>query len=245
MRTASVTIVPGVDRAEAVSRTITPDRTWIVGRAPDSDIVIDDSRVSRRHLVFENAGSAWVIRDVSSNGSWAAGVRIGPAGVEIPDSGEVRLHLGDSTGPELVVAEWPEIGPTVVAGGPPLAELPTVPDSRAAMPRKRRVRPPPYPLAGRRPGRGRAPARRRRSRGRRARLDPAVKQVVKRSEGLVGKPDVSFGGFPFLTQVLSGRYTDIKVGIDGLTPPGGPHIQHVSAHLRGAHIPLSKACTTT
>ncbi len=241
MRTASVTIVPGLDRAEAVSRTITPDRTWIVGRAPDSDIVIDDSRVSRRHLVVETAGSAWVIRDVSSNGSWAAGVRIGPSGVEVPDSGEVRLHLGDSAGPELVVAEWPDIGPVAVPGGPPLAELPTVPDRPPAMPGRRRFGS-------------------RRTRWLVAVLvvvallfvvadrvaaavasTQAVKQVVKRSEGLTGKPDVSFGGFPFLTQVLSGKYTDIKVGIDGLTPPGGPHIQHVSAHLKGAHIPLSKA----
>lgn len=241
MRSASVTVVGGLERAEAVSRTITPDRTWIVGRSPDSDIVIDDSRVSRRHLVVETSGSAWVIRDVSSNGSWAGGVRIGPAGVQIPNSGEVRLHLGDSTGPELVVADRPENAPIAAPGGPTLAELPTIRADTAAMPRGRRV-----------------PSRRTRwlvavlvavvllfvvadRVAAAAASTEAVKQVVKRSQGLVEKPRVSFGGFPFLSQVAFGKYTDIKAGIDGLAPPGGPRIEHVSAHLKGAHIPLSKA----
>ncbi|HZC27522.1 MAG TPA: DUF2993 domain-containing protein [Actinopolymorphaceae bacterium] len=152
----------------------------------------------------------------------------------------MRLHLGDSRGPELVVADRPELGPAVESGGPPLAELPTVPDT-AAM-----------------PGGRRRPSRRTRwvvavlvvfalVLGVADRVaaavasTEAVKQVVKRSQGLVGKPGVSFQGIPFLTQVVFGDYTDIKVGINGLTPPGGPRIEHLSAHLKGAHIPLSKA----
>src|SRR5262245_43497400 len=214
MRTASVTVLPGAERdGGPVSTTITPDRTWIVGRAPDSDIVVDDSRVSRRHLVVETAGAAWVIRDVSTNGSWAAGVRIGPGGVEIPDAGEVRLHLGDSAGPELVVADGSPSGLGTLPLGPGPADWPAVPvdplpeaavpmDSAGAAVRmdSADVAPP--------------PARRRRF-SRRTRWltgilivlvlvlvvadrvaasvasTKAVKEVVQRSQGLVENPSVS------------------------------------------------------
>ncbi|WP_375477400.1 DUF2993 domain-containing protein [uncultured Jatrophihabitans sp.] len=67
----------------------------------------------------------------------------------------------------------------------------------------------------------------------------AVSQIVQGSQGLATKPTVSFGGFPFLTQVIAGRYTDVSVGIDGLTPPNSVRIQRISAHLLGAHVPLS------
>ncbi|MGW3911831.1 LmeA family phospholipid-binding protein [Streptomyces sp. NPDC005070] len=36
---------------------------------------------------------------------------------------------------------------------------------------------------------------------------------IKSSEGLASTPDVSIGGFPFLTQVASGELDDVKVGI--------------------------------
>lgn len=267
MRSASVTVLAGPDRGGApVSTTITPDRTWTVGRAPESDIVVDDTRVSRHHLVVESAGPAWLIRDVSSNGSWAAGVRIGPGGVEIPDSGEVRLHLGDSAGPELVVADRTAYNATVPMGPGP-AYWATVPDpaagrvDTAAWP----VDPGAVPVdAAGWPVEPPPPARRRRLSRRRRWLigiliavvvllvvadrvaaavasTTAVKKVVQNSQGLVSNPSVSFGGFPFLSQVLTGKYKDIKVGMDDLTPPDGPRIQHISAHLKGAHIPLSKA----
>jgi len=50
---------------------------------------------------------------------------------------------------------------------------------------------------------------------------------------------------PFLTQVATGSYDDIIVGIDGIAPDGGPRIDHVTAHLKGAHIPLSSALGDT
>ncbi|HEY7046213.1 MAG TPA: LmeA family phospholipid-binding protein [Jatrophihabitantaceae bacterium] len=267
MRTASVTVLADADRGGGtVSTTITPDRTWIVGRSPESDIVVDDSRVSRRHLVVETAGPAWVIRDVSSNGSWAAGVRIGPGGVEIPDAGEVRLHLGDSAGPELVVADRTAYNATVPIGPGP-AEWATVPDAAAVHTAELpgRLDPAALPVdpAARPADAAPLPKRRRISRRRRWLIGTliavvvllvvadrvaasvastkAVQQVVERSQGLVSQPSVSFGGFPFLSQVLTGKYKDIKVGMNDLKPPEGPRIQHLSAHLKGAHIPLSKA----
>jgi LmeA-like phospholipid-binding/FHA domain len=234
MRSASVVVLagPGADGIGA-PMTISTDRSWTVGRAPECDIVVDDNRVSRRHLVVESSGPAWVIRDVSSNGSWAGGQRIGPSGLAIPDAGEVRLHLGDAAGPEVVIAGQPLARPASPAGVAPLAGGPVlVPPSR---PRRRRTRwlivvvvvALVLVVADRVSAALASTA--------------AVSQLVQQSQGLGSKPTVSFGGFPFLTQVAFGKYRNIAVGIDDITPPGGPRIKHLSAHLDGAHIPLSNA----
>jgi hypothetical protein len=225
MRTASVTVLANSAQAATPAATITTDRTWTVGRAPDCDIVVDDGRVSRRHLIVESAGPAWVIRDVSANGSWVGGGRIDPSGVVIPDAGDVRLRLGDPAGPELVVAGYPAVSPVASVGA-------VAPVSG----RRRRRR---WPIAvivalivvlvvGDRVAAAAAST-------------AAVGQVVQQTQGLGSKPTVSFGGIPFLTQVAFGKYSDIAVGIDDITPAGGPRIQHLSAHLKGAHIPFSKA----
>jgi hypothetical protein len=53
---------------------------------------------------------------------------------------------------------------------------------------------------------------------------------------------VSIGGFPFLTQVIFGKYDDIGVGLDNIpTTPDGPRISSVDAHLKGVHVALSDA----
>jgi pSer/pThr/pTyr-binding forkhead associated (FHA) protein len=225
MRSASVVVLTGsTEIYPTAPTTISTDRTWTVGRAPDCDIVVDDSRVSRRHLVVESSGPAWVIRDVSANGSWVAGQRVGPGGIVIPDAGELRLRLGDSAGAELVIVgeRSGQLARDVVA-------------STAGHPRRHRTRWLIIALVV-------AVALVVVDRVSAALASTAaVSQVVQQSQGLGDKPTVSFGGFPFLTQVAFGKYRDIAVGIDDITPPGGPRIKHLSAHLDGAHIPLSKA----
>jgi hypothetical protein len=53
---------------------------------------------------------------------------------------------------------------------------------------------------------------------------------------------VSIGGFPFLTQVLFGKFKDIGVSLDNIpTTPDGPKIAAVDAHLRGVHVPFTDA----
>ncbi|WP_157474257.1 LmeA family phospholipid-binding protein [Parafrankia sp. EUN1f] len=49
--------------------------------------------------------------------------------------------------------------------------------------------------------------------------------------------DVTIGGFPFLTQILSGTFKDIGVTIEGIPTPG-PRISWVQARLNGIHVPL-------
>ncbi|WP_156727482.1 LmeA family phospholipid-binding protein [Streptomyces apocyni] len=39
---------------------------------------------------------------------------------------------------------------------------------------------------------------------------------LRTSEGLAQTPDVSIKGFPFLTQVMSGEFDEVRIGIDGL-----------------------------
>lgn len=45
-----------------------------VGRAPDNDVVVDDSTASRHHLVFERLAAGWSVRDLgSTNGTQVNG----------------------------------------------------------------------------------------------------------------------------------------------------------------------------
>lgn len=111
-----------------VSTVIAADKRCVVGRAHDADLVIDDARVSRRHLVIEPEGNSWRIRDVSSNGSWHNGERIRDEGALVPARGELRICLGASDGPELVV--------TRQAPPPARASIPRLDEQQTVLPRR-------------------------------------------------------------------------------------------------------------
>lgn len=61
---------------------------------------------------------------------------------------------------------------------------------------------------------------------------------AQRAEALPSRPDVSIDGFPFLTQVVNGRYHDVKVTVRGFQQ-NGPRVETVRADLKGVHVPLS------
>ena len=250
----SLTVVTVAGGPSPVRTVISPDRPWTVGRADDADIVVLGDQVSRRHLVLEHVRAGWLVRDVSSNGSWHNGTRIGPAGLPVPPSGELRLNLGDRAGPHVVIERPPTepqgahpSAPGVV-GAAPGAAAPGVDAPGVAAPR--------VDAPGVDAGTG--PKRRRRYRrlglvllvllvllaiadrvAARVASTQAVSQIVQKSQGLAKRPSVSFNGFPFLTQVAFGNYTDIQIGIEGLKPAGSLRIQSISAHLQGAHVPLA------
>ncbi len=52
--------------------------------------------------------------------------------------------------------------------------------------------------------------------------------------------DVSIGGIPFLTQILFGKYDDLRVTVTGISTPG-PRISAVTARLQGVHVPFGDA----
>ncbi|MCT9003651.1 LmeA family phospholipid-binding protein [Streptomyces rhizosphaerihabitans] len=64
---------------------------------------------------------------------------------------------------------------------------------------------------------------------------------IKSTEGLATTPDVSIGGFPFLTQVVGGELDDVKIGIKNYeastggtgSSAGTIRIDDLSAEMRG------------
>ena len=104
MDTPTLSISTGHDAPGGpVEITVEPGRTCLIGRAADADVVVDHGLVSRRHLMVEPEPDGWRIRDVSSNGSWHNGVRIGAHGLSMPSAGTVRIRLGDPAGPEVSI----------------------------------------------------------------------------------------------------------------------------------------------
>jgi len=71
-----------------------PVGEWAIGRAPESDIRIDDDRVSRRHAVVRASEDGWELSDGGSlNGIWFEGkqiqrVAVPPAGLTVRFGGK-------------------------------------------------------------------------------------------------------------------------------------------------------------
>jgi hypothetical protein len=60
---------------------------------------------------------------------------------------------------------------------------------------------------------------------------------VQTDEHMTSRPDTSIGGFPFVTQALSGKYKDIKVSSTDL-PVDGVNVTSLTVHLHGVHVKL-------
>lgn len=99
-----------VVEADGGSRTMSPGRSYQVGRDPLSDIVLRDERVSWHHAVLRPVGDHWTVEDTgSTNGTWTEGRRVraedvGPGSV---------LRFGN-----------PADGPTAVLKGRPAPPAP-------------------------------------------------------------------------------------------------------------------------
>lgn len=90
-----------------------PPSTGVVriGRAAGANVVVPESRVSRRHLTVSYA-DGWVARDDgSSGGTWRDGVRVS----EVPVGDGVELTLGGPSGPAVSLAA-PAAAPPGAAG---------------------------------------------------------------------------------------------------------------------------------
>jgi ABC transport system ATP-binding/permease protein len=80
-------------------RSLSAGRSYYIGRDPQSDIVVNDSRVSWRHAVLRQDGSTWLLEDVgSTNGTFQGRDRIQRVAIE--GSCAVRLGHPDD-GPAL------------------------------------------------------------------------------------------------------------------------------------------------
>jgi ABC transport system ATP-binding/permease protein len=70
-----------------------PVGEWVIGRAPESDIRIDDDKVSRRHALVRALPSGWELEDGTSlNGIWLDGRQV--QRLVIPPGGVTVLFGG-------------------------------------------------------------------------------------------------------------------------------------------------------
>jgi ABC-type multidrug transport system ATPase subunit/pSer/pThr/pTyr-binding forkhead associated (FHA) protein/ABC-type multidrug transport system permease subunit len=113
--TATLTVTTGTGTAAGPITTVVNSRApFVIGRALEADLVIDDVRVSRRHLVIEADDQGWQIHDASSNGSWFNGAQLGAGGLLMRQAGTARLFLGDAAGPEVAITfQAPAVAETI------------------------------------------------------------------------------------------------------------------------------------
>src|SRR6266436_9139037 len=86
-------------RTPDAERSLSAGRNYYIGRDPQWDIVVNDSRVSWRHAVLRLDGSTWLLEDVgSTNGTFQGSNRV--QRLSISSTCAVRLgHSND--GPAL------------------------------------------------------------------------------------------------------------------------------------------------
>ncbi|THA81507.1 FHA domain-containing protein [Streptomyces sp. A0592] len=92
------------------STTMTPGRTYHVGRDPLCEVCFEDARVSWHHAVLRPDGDHWTVEDEdSTNGTWADGHRVHEWSVGVGS----ELRFGDAQdGPRAVlIAPGPGPGP--------------------------------------------------------------------------------------------------------------------------------------
>jgi ABC transport system ATP-binding/permease protein len=83
-----------VVRTQGFDRSLEPGRSYSIGRNPESDIVVEEARVSWRHAVLRLDGSTWLLEDVgSTNGTFVGVQRV--QRVEITADTVVRLGHPD------------------------------------------------------------------------------------------------------------------------------------------------------
>jgi pSer/pThr/pTyr-binding forkhead associated (FHA) protein/NADPH-dependent 2,4-dienoyl-CoA reductase/sulfur reductase-like enzyme len=92
---ANVSLILRAVAAAGGSFTISQSPT-IIGRHPNSQIVLNDETVGRQHAIFRKEGAKWLVEDLgSSNGTWINNKRI-EANRPYPLQAADRLRLGDT-----------------------------------------------------------------------------------------------------------------------------------------------------
>lgn len=124
-RTELVTTIPRLElRAQGRTWQATGGRSWNIGRSYESDIQLENPRVSRQHAVLQPTPAGWVLINRSRNGMFVDGRRVESLTIDRP----VTVVLGSaSSGEPLEV--YPIVGPpahartqTVATPTPPVGE---------------------------------------------------------------------------------------------------------------------------
>src|SRR5215475_2997186 len=78
-------------RTPDAERSLSAGRNYFVGRDPQSDIFVNDARVSWRHAVLRMDGASWLFEDVgSTNGTFQGRDRV----QRITITGSCAIRLG-------------------------------------------------------------------------------------------------------------------------------------------------------
>jgi hypothetical protein len=109
--------------------TLSGDRSYVVGRGRDADIVVSGGQVSRHHVSLEPGERGWVVRDVSANGIWFDGRRVPVVSLDPVEPGRADqgtptvVRLGAADGPRLsLLATWPPThAPARAPAGPDIS----------------------------------------------------------------------------------------------------------------------------
>jgi ABC transport system ATP-binding/permease protein len=120
--------------------------TYRIGRDPESDIVVADTRVSWRHGVLQVDGGGWVLEDIgSTNGTFVGVQRVN----RVPISSDCVVRLGNpDDGPVLRCTPQAVAPPAPAEVAPPPRQQapppPPPPPPREQQPPPREQQPPPY-----------------------------------------------------------------------------------------------------
>jgi hypothetical protein len=106
-----------------------PGSVVVLGRDPGCDVVLNDSKCSRRHAVVEDGAGGLVVRDsASANGVYVNGRRVDEAPLRAGDVirlGEVHLKLLAQVGETVVMApEDLDLGTAAGVARPPESDQP-------------------------------------------------------------------------------------------------------------------------
>src|ERR1700741_5001904 len=138
-----------VVRTQGSDRSLQAGRSYTIGRDPDSDIVVDEARVSWRHAVLRQEGATWLLEDVgSTNGTFMGVQRV--QRVEITSDCVVRLgHPDDGQRLWCSLAAAPAAPPRTAAAEqatpayrPPAANPPAAAAAPPAAPQRAAPSPP-------------------------------------------------------------------------------------------------------
>jgi hypothetical protein len=93
-----------------------PRGEWVIGRAPEADVRIDDDRVSRRHALVRYGVSGWELVDGGSlNGIWLAGRQV--QRIPVPPGGVTVLVGGKDGVPVRLVPNRSPVTPGAAVPG--------------------------------------------------------------------------------------------------------------------------------
>jgi hypothetical protein len=239
------------DRGGTTHQVELPDSVCVLGRDPSCNVVLNDTKCSRRHAVLEDGPQGVAVRDEgSANGIYLNGLRVEKARLRPGDT----LRLGD-----VHVTLLAEVGETVILA-PDDFELRTAIGAPRPPDPDLSLRPAADPLAPRAPRRApsREPTARRRLPSSEARPRPATVSVLVGLWALfvpvavaasllaahrLGGGAVAWTLGTLASVVLAGIGTAMAVGLRALAP-WARHLQIAASAIGLLVCPLTLASAT-